>query len=513
MVVRGPEVPARAPRHLTNRSDRGTVGGLEAETSGLPEKGIIVADVLVVGGGVVGLGTAMLLAKDGHQVTLLERDPAPPPDGGDAAWDSWERRGVNQFRLPHAFLGRYRALVDAELPQVARALEAAGALRQNPFLDIPEDLRGPERPGDGDFEILTGRRPVVEMAMASVAEVTPGLTVRRGEAVEGLITGPEARNGTPHVVGVRTATGDEVRSDLVVDMSGRRSPLPRWLADAGLPPLQEEVEDSGFMYYARHYRSADGSLPFAFGPALQPLGTISSLTLPADNGTWSAVVTTSAKDKALYGLRDVDRFEAVFRSLPLVAHWLDGEPLEDRIVTMTKIEDRWRSMQVDGEPIVTGLVAVGDAWACSNPSFGRGASIGTLHGVVLRDTLREHDGRDPYALARGFHAATSSDVEPWFMWTRFQDRHRLAQIDSLIAGEPYEPGDARWELEQALSAAINKDPDLLRLALRAAFVLEPLEGALAANGVSEQIMELGADWRDEPVPAPARDELVALANG
>src|SRR6516164_8454024 len=112
----------------------------------------------------------MLLAKDGHRVTLLERDAAPPPDRFDDAWDTWERRGVNQFRLPHAFLGRYRAVVDAELPQVSEAVEAAGGLRQNPLLDIPEELRGPERPEDYELEILTGRRPVVEMVMASVAE-------------------------------------------------------------------------------------------------------------------------------------------------------------------------------------------------------------------------------------------------------------------------------------------------------------------------------------------------------
>ena len=33
----------------------------------------------MIGAGVVGLGTAMLLAGDGHQVIVLERDPAPPP--------------------------------------------------------------------------------------------------------------------------------------------------------------------------------------------------------------------------------------------------------------------------------------------------------------------------------------------------------------------------------------------------------------------------------------------------
>src|SRR5579862_8794207 len=46
-----------------------------------------MAEIVVTGGGVGGLAAAMLLAEDGHDVTLLERDAAEPP-GPAEAWES-----------------------------------------------------------------------------------------------------------------------------------------------------------------------------------------------------------------------------------------------------------------------------------------------------------------------------------------------------------------------------------------------------------------------------------------
>ena len=142
-------------------------------------------------------------------------------------------------------------------------------------------------------------------------------------------------------------------------------------------------------------------MPVPLGPPLMPLGTISSVTLPADNGTWCVVIVAAAHDRALHGLRHVARWERTVRALPMVAHWLDGEPVDDRVRTIAKIEDRHRDFVVDGRPVATGVVAVGDAWACTNPSRGRGASIGMLHGLALRQTLRRCRPRRPPAVRHG----------------------------------------------------------------------------------------------------------------
>jgi 2-polyprenyl-6-methoxyphenol hydroxylase-like FAD-dependent oxidoreductase len=470
-----------------------------------------VANIVIVGGGVVGLGLGMMLAKDGHGVRMLERDAEPPPADAAGAWESWERRGVNQFRLAHFFMPRYRQIIETELPEVVAALERDGALRLNPLLEAPPDFTGGRREGDDRFEMLTGRRAVVERAVAEVAEATPGLELRRGVVAAGLQTGAEALPGVPHITGVTTTDGDNLTADLVVDCMGRRSALPAWLTAAGARPPDEELEDSGFMYYGRHFRSPDGSLPADIGGALQEFGSISVGTLAADNGTWSVVLIAGADDRALLGLKEADRWEKAVRSLPTVAHWIDAEPLEERVITMAKIEDRIRNPYPDGRPVATGVVAVADAWACTNPSLGRGASIGMMHAQLLRDCLRSAGSERPAALQEAFAEATARVVEPWYRATLAFDRHRLAEMKAVAAGQTYEPEDPTFGIAKAMRASILSDPDCFRNFMDVAGVLATPEEVLARPGSLDKFIEHGGDWRERPEFGPTREELVALA--
>jgi 2-polyprenyl-6-methoxyphenol hydroxylase-like FAD-dependent oxidoreductase len=464
---------------------------------------------LIVGGGVAGLSAAMLLARDRHDVTVLERDASPPPADADAAWSEWDRRGVNQFRMLHFFQPRFRELMTAELPQVIDAFDAAGALRFNAVAGAPAEMTGGFRDGDERFEAITGRRPVMESAMARVAAATPRLDIRRGVAVAGLITGTEALAGVPHVVGIETEGGERLLADLVVDATGRRSPLPRWLAATGARACEEELEDSGFVYYGRHFRSADGSTPPVMAPLLSHYGSVSILTLPADNGTWGVGFTASAGDAELRKLRDVDRWNGAMKLFPLVAHWTDGEPLDEGVLVMAKIEDRIRRFAVNGAPVATGVISLADSWACTNPSVGRGATIGLMHAVELRDLVRHTTPDSPAAFARAWDDVTMATVEPWYRATLQYDRHRLAEADAATRDEAYEPGDIAWEMTRGLQYGAGQDPDLLRSFLSIAGLLNSADEVFSRPGIADKVVTLGADWRNEPVFGPTRNELVA----
>src|SRR5262249_42698697 len=178
--------------------------------------------------------TSLLLARDGHDVTVLERDADPIPNSPQAAWETWTRKGVAQFRQPHNFMPGMRLVLEVELPDVQSALRRAGASRLDFVNPLPPFFADqPARPLDDQLWTYTARRPAGEWVFADAARNQPRLTVRRGVQATALLSHRPARNGTPHVTGVRTASGEELRADIVIDAMGRLSRGPEWLTAIG----------------------------------------------------------------------------------------------------------------------------------------------------------------------------------------------------------------------------------------------------------------------------------------
>ena len=276
-----------------------------------------MASIVVCGGSVIGLASAMMLARDGHRVTVLERDAAPPPPGrAAAAWDGWPRPGVAQFHQPHNLFSRARLVLDEELPGVVDRLVGAGCVWVD-FLALAPAVARQDPAG--------GRRPVPVRHRAAAGDRS-GARHRRGRGggrrhpAGGRRGRPADRRARwspacPTSVGVRTTEGDELAADLVVDATGRRTRLAEWLTAVGARPPHVESEDFGFVYHTRYFTGP--RLPRTLGPPVAEIGTISLLTIPGDNDTWSVTVWAASADTALRGLKDADRFTAVVKACPL----------------------------------------------------------------------------------------------------------------------------------------------------------------------------------------------------
>ncbi|HEY7170367.1 MAG TPA: FAD-dependent oxidoreductase [Vicinamibacterales bacterium] len=470
-----------------------------------------MATVLIVGGGICGLGTALLLARDGHEVTLLERDEAGIPQSGEQAWMSWERAGVAQFRQPHNFMPGLRRLLEAELPDVQERLRGSGAVRFDLVHPLPAFFTDRQaRPIDDLLWTWTARRPVGEWVFAQAAQEERRVSVRRGVRVAALRSADDVKSGVPHVAGVRTTDGEELRADLVVDATGRQSCSPAWLAAIGAGPVYEEQADSGFTYYTRYFR---GALPERAGPILTPFESMTLLTLPGDNDTWSITIFTSTGDQPLKHLRHEPIWTKAVASCPLHAHWLRGEAITP-VLAMSGVVDRYRRFVVDGSPVATGFAAVADAAACTNPSAGRGLTVGLLHARCLRDALRTC-GDDPRALVEEFDRRTEKEIAPWYHAQVAVDRARFAQLEAARSGAALPPPGELAQKIGVLMMATAVDVDLFRAALEYIGTVTPIQTILERPEVQERIRAAREAIKQSPpprMPGPDRQQLLAIVD-
>jgi len=354
---------------------------------------------------------------------------------------------------------------------------------------------------------VTARRPTLEFAMARAAERQDGLTVRRGTGASRLET--RLSDGTLHVAGVRTDDGERLAADLVVDATGRRSRMPALLREAGGPEAVEEGGDSGFVYYTRFFRSADGSTPAPRGPLNSPFESHSILTLPADAGTWSVTLYGAAADPPLKRFRHEPVWTAAMRASPLHAHWLEGEPMTG-ILPMGGVLDRRRRLPADGT--LTGVALLADAWACTNPSVGRGMSFGLMHGALLRDTMREHEGGSA-AFAQAWDEVTEREMAPWYESTVSADRARMEQLRAARDGGPYVvPADPASRLRAALPLAMGVDADAFRAGMEIVGCLALPSEVFARPGMAERVTKTAASRGDFRLPGPGRAELLDIVS-
>jgi len=416
-------------------------------------------DVIIVGAGPAGLTVGAALARRGHDVVAVDRDPGPAPDG------SWQRRGVMQFAHPHGFRPHVRDLLLAEWPEAWQAWLDLGAEPLDPAVGV------------------RSRRHIYEQALRRAAASVEGLTVGAGR-VDRLLE----RGG--RVTGA-VVDGTAVTADLVVDASGR---LSRFAPPALIGG------DTGMAYVTRTYRRRPDAAP---GPMNGPVAWYGAFegydvyVFPHEREHVSAVIIRPTADAELGVLRHTSAFAAACRAIPGLATWTDprdATPTSD-VMVGGRLLNVYRPQA--GRP---GLVALGDAVATTAPTAGRGVAMASMQITALLGLLDE--GADPATIAGPFGRWCDTWIRPWV------EDHLAIDAASVRRWQGEDLDLAEPLTSAAIVAAAEADP-VIGPHVGGFMAMTALPPSLApAEPLARAVYRSG--WRPATGDGPTRDQLLAL---
>jgi 3-(3-hydroxy-phenyl)propionate hydroxylase len=321
------------------------------------------ASVVVVGAGPVGLTAALLLARRGIEVLVVERHRTPYP----------------LPRAVHLDDEVFRVLQDAGVADdvLARSRPMAGLrLLDGDHRVLAEFRRDPSAGGNGWPQGSLVHQPDLEEVLASAAEVAPGITVVRGTEAAGLrqdATGVEVTlvdrdTGADRSVRVAAVLGCDGANSTVRGLIGASmrdlGPADRWLVLDVRSPV-------GLHVWPGAHQVCDSRWPATFMPVtgdryrwecrLRPGGTVEEAMTPDRLRRLLAPVDPSK-------VEFVRAVEYTFRA---------------------QVADRWR---------VGRVLLAGDAAHLSPPFIGQGLGLGLrdVHQLAwkLADVLAGRAGDD-----------------------------------------------------------------------------------------------------------------------
>ena len=412
--------------------------------------------VTIVGSGMCGMLTGLALDRRGFQVTIIERDVPPPDCSANEAFFSWQRKGVAQFRHPHAFLGLMCSVLEENYPDLLERFFEAGARKVSFEESIPDHLKpqyNPE-PGDEKMWVLMCRRATMETVLRTYVTQTTKVTIRNQVSVADIITEKNDSQevfirGLSLIDHKESNKRSELFSDIVIDATGRSSKFDKWLTSSGVN-IKEERDDAEIVYYTRHYRLKDGvSEPprDAKNPSMGDLGYMKYGIFPGDGGHFALIICLPNEEKELRkAIKSGEKFDEIGMTIPGLRPWLSKNKSEATTAPfgIGNIHAVWRDFTGAGNNRLLNFFAVGDSAIRTNPLYGRGCSTGALHAHILADILSTES--DPWSRALRFQEESERKVRPIFQASLNEDKRGIKRAAAIREGVDLDKADSlkKW---------------------------------------------------------------------
>jgi hypothetical protein len=234
---------------------------------------------------------------------------------------------------------------------------------------------------------------------------------------------------------------------------------------------------------------------------------------PGDARTYGVLLAGPAEDRSLRALRHPEAWDAAAGAIARVAEFVDpaiGLPIMPP-APMHALENTLTVCAPDGQPLVAGCIAIGDAWAVTDPLFGWGASLAMAQGFDLAATLDAQRNDTDGALI-DFHGRHHEEISQRFELACEDDR----TVGARWSGRPVARTDGEIEREALLFACTRvarHDVHTRRALLRRTSLLALPDELWADEKVVAQARhELARHPYDASrhAPGPSRDELLSI---
>ena len=320
-------------------------------------------DAIIVGARVAGSAAAILLARDGRRVLLIDKDLFP-----------------SDRLSTHIVLGGGTKVL--ERMGVLEMLERAGGVRfarsrtVGPDFDYSGEL---VRNGADDRGLCLGR-VLMDAAMIDVARSFDSVTFRERFRLTDLIIEDDA------IVGIRgeDASGvHEFRAPLTIGADGMRSSVAQIASERIDAFKRVDVPCARAYYYAYFEGVARKNLGDELVAEFESAPGAGQLVCRCENGLTVAATAFDASEMQTFRTdlasnlrRQLDRSFAVGKIL-------EGATIAGKVFSSGILNNTYRN------PVTDGAILIGDAGLHVDPLFGQGHSMALMSAWIVGELARE----------------------------------------------------------------------------------------------------------------------------